>query len=88
VNREQGDFFGHSTWLEQARRAARSAGKNGKLVSIDDVRAVVGSPPTKDPRAMGSVFESWEWEPVDWIKSKRRECHSRPIQRWRLKEEM
>ena len=83
--REQGDFFGGNTWLEQAQRWARLAGADGTLVSADEVRAAVGSPPTRDPRAFGGVFQPWEWEPVEWRNSTRRECHNRPIRYWRLK---
>lgn len=72
-------------FIEEARAVARKLLKYRKSVTIDDVRAVLPPPEGVDPRVMGAVFKASEFESVGWTTSKRKECHKRPIQRFRLK---
>lgn len=37
-----------------------------------------------DPRVLGAVFKTKEWEVVEYCGSNRRECHGRPVARFRF----
>lgn len=66
-------------WLQSARAAARRLGASGKAITIDDVREVCPPPSDVDPRVMGAVFKHSEWTCTGHRRSRRRECHNRPV---------
>lgn len=66
-------------WLARARRVALELAKDGRLITVDDVRQVCPPPPDADPRVMGAIFAGKDWECVDYFRSGRRACHNRPI---------
>jgi hypothetical protein len=74
-----------AAWLERAREAARCLGADGRVVTIDDVRAVCPPPEGDDPRVMGAVFRTKHWECLGYARSARTTCHNRPIGIYRLK---
>lgn len=71
-------------WLKRARAVARMIGQGGRLVTVDDVRRLCPPPDRLDPRVMGAIFRTSEWERVDHCLSSRRTCHHRPIAVFRL----
>lgn len=74
-------------YLHDARETARQLLRKRDYVTIDDIRLVCPPPKGVDPRVMGAVFTPAEFEAIGWIRSSRSECHKRPIQRFRLKQE-
>ena len=70
---------------EHARRIAQERGR----VTIDDVRDALGDrlPRWVDLRCLGAVFASPEFECIGYTKSRRSECHHRPIGVFRLRED-
>jgi len=70
-------------FLEEARQVAKDLASGGNLVTVDDVRVHCPPPDNVDPRVMGAVFNSKEWEPVNYIRSTRSTCHKRPICQFR-----
>lgn len=70
-------------FLEEARQIARDLALGGKLVTIDDVRVQCPPPDNVDPRVMGAVFNTKEWEASGYIRSTRSTCHKRPICQFR-----
>lgn len=80
LERTRGDY------LQKARESARELLKHRNYVTIDDVREVCPPPQDVDPRVMGAVFKQVDFESVGWVHSTRRECHKRPIQRFRLRQ--
>lgn len=68
-----------SVWLAQARVAALKLGRQGRVVTIDDVRRVCPPPAGIDPRVMGAVFTRSDWEAVGFVNSTRTACHKRPV---------
>lgn len=73
-------------WLAQARDVARQLGRGGKPVTVDDVREKCPPPKGIDGRVMGAVFTRKEWTCVSYRRSERKECHSRPVGVFKLKE--
>ncbi|MEM1371941.1 MAG: hypothetical protein AAGG72_06910 [Pseudomonadota bacterium] len=71
-------------WLANARDAARNIAKRKGQCTADDVRQECPVPQGMDGRVMGAVFRSDEWVPGEFINSKRRTCHNRPIRVFRL----
>ena len=65
-------------WLRQAREFLHQQAI-GTQLTIDDVRDVAPPPVGVDPRIMGGVFSHQPWEVVGYKRSKRKECHTRPI---------
>jgi hypothetical protein len=60
------------SYLDSAKRAARELATNGKLVTIEDVRAKVGAPPEHvNPTLMGQVFRGKGWVKVGTINASR-----------------
>jgi len=74
-----------SEWLGQARAVARQLGQGGRIVTINDVRAQCPPPADVDPRIMGAVFLSKDWQLLSHERSSRRVCHNRPVGLFRLK---
>lgn len=64
-------------YLEEARAAALTL--KHKRITIDDVRELCPPPESIDPRVMGAVFNTPDWEAVGYVRSKRTTCHKRPI---------
>jgi hypothetical protein len=48
------------------------------------VRAACPPPSAVDPRVMGAIFNTPEWQKVGYCNSKRRACHKRPISIFQL----
>jgi len=72
--------------INAGRIIAKEIAREQGTVTIDDVRERLGVlPVTVDLRALGAVFKEPGWECVGYKKSKRRECHHRPIGVWRWK---
>lgn len=72
-------------YLADARHHAAMLAKDGRAISVDDVRRVCPPPKNIDGRIMGAIFRGQEWEPVAFFNSGRRTCHNRPIRLFRLK---
>lgn len=74
-------------YLEQARWHAEqiAALSNDGTVTTDDVWKACPPPMDMDPRVMGAVFRTKEWEAVGFVASVRPDCHARPIRVFRLK---
>lgn len=72
-------------WLAQARAVAWSLANKYGTVTIDQVRDHCPPPDSVDPRVMGAVFRTAEFESTgQHIKSARRTCHNRPVAVFRL----
>lgn len=69
-------------YLIKARSVAHKLAKKKKEITINDVREVCPPPPDVDPKVMGAVFKTKDWEPTGFHISKR--AHSRMIRTWRL----
>jgi extradiol dioxygenase family protein len=74
-------------WLTEGRAAARRIGIAKGEATINDVREVCPPPAGIDPRAMGAVFRTPDWESVGYQRSNRATCHNRPICIFRFKGE-
>ncbi len=73
-------------YLVRARRAAKTYAiylGPPRLVTVDDVRKECPPPPNVDPRVMGAIFNTPDWETVGYIRSARKACHTRPIAQFR-----
>jgi len=64
-------------WLIGARAVAKTIARMRGKVSADDLNEVYPPPKGVDPRIMGSVFSGFRC--VGYRKSRRAECHHRPI---------
>lgn len=73
-------------WLATARATARQLGRDGKVLTVDDVRAVTPPPPEVDPRVMAAVFTRKEWERLEYTQGSRAESHGRPVAKFRLRQ--
>ena len=71
-------------FLAKARKVAKMLGRDGRIVTINDVRAVISPPDDIDPRVMGAVFKTAEWQCVGYTGSSRRVCHGRPVAQFKL----
>jgi len=69
-------------YLIQARMVAHRIAKLKKVITINDVREVCPPPSEVDPRVMGAVFNTSDWEPVGFHLSAR--AHGRIVRKWRL----
>lgn len=71
-------------YIAQARVAAEMiAAEKDDTCTVDDVRAVCPPPEHVDGRVMGAIFNTPEWEFVQYERSRRDICHKRPIARFR-----
>lgn len=66
-------------FLAKARRVALQLGKKGRAVTINDVRVLCPPPENIDPRIMGAVFRTQDWDRLDYVSTNRRACHGRPV---------
>ena len=72
-----------SDYVHRARDVAYHIYLRQGFVTVDDVRAVLPPPKSKDTRVMGAIFRKRDgWLPTGTTPSKRKECHGRPIQRF------
>ena len=71
-------------YIAKARQTAVQLSESGRiLVTVNDVRALCPPPGDVDPRVMGSIFNTPEWEPAGFVNSDRTTCHARPIRQFR-----
>jgi hypothetical protein len=69
-------------YLIEARLiAVKLARKHGEI-TVNDVREKCPPPPEINPKVMGAIFNTKDWEPVGFHVSKR--AHNRIIRTWRL----
>lgn len=71
-------------FLETARAVARALAFERGEITIDDVREHCAPPEGVDPRVMGAVFRTDDFEAVGYRKSNRTTCHHRPVAVFRL----
>ena len=72
-------------YLAVAREAARWLLQERESITVNDVRAICPPPKEYDPRVMGALFRTKDFEPTgEFVRSNRNTCHNRPIQRFRL----
>ncbi len=67
---------GWAKWLSGVR-------SHSLLVTVDEVRKLCPPPDDIDPRVMGAIFNTSDWEWAGYIKSRRKACHGRPIAQFR-----
>lgn len=72
-------------WLAKARRIAHWLGKDGRIVTCDDVRKLRPIPKEIDGRVMGAVFKKSDWEKVGYTQTAVKTSHARPIAQFRLR---
>lgn len=76
----------HSDWLAEARSRALEIGRDGRSVTVDNVREELPPPEGVDPRVMGAIFRTSDWEAVGFVNSRRRLCHNRPIREFKRRD--
>ena len=76
------DRFEDRPWMERARLAAGNLCRTKHWATIDDVRAVVGPPPSAN--MAGGVFRTG-FVLVGYTTSSKPEGHGNKIGRWRLR---
>lgn len=74
-----------ASFLERARAAARRIALVQGELTVDDIRKVCPPPADVDPRVMGAVLKSSEFEAIGYRRSERRINHGRPIAIFRLR---
>jgi len=73
-------------WLEDARRSMRLHLRGGApYVTSDTVWKYCPPPKYLNPKILGSVFISPDFESVGFTRTKRKSSHGRIIQKFRLK---
>jgi hypothetical protein len=73
-------------WLAEARATAVSLAIQRGTVTIDDVRDHCPPPDDVDPRVMGAVFRTSDFESTGrHVRSVRRTCHNRPVMVFKLR---
>lgn len=75
-----------SAFLTMARKTAVkiAVSRLDRTVTVDDVRELCPPLEGLDPRLMGAIFRHKMFEPVGFENSTRRDCHYRPIRRFKL----
>jgi hypothetical protein len=76
----------HADWLAEARAYALRLGHDGRHLTVDDVRRHVPPPVNVDPRVMGAIFRTKDWEPLGFVLSARKLCHHRPVRVFRRRD--
>lgn len=74
-----------SVELERAREIARELTTNGRVISADDVQAVLAKEGVDLGNSAGSIFIGGEFEQVGYTKSKRVISHGNLLRTWRKK---
>lgn len=72
-------------YLWGARMYAAMLARTQEYVTVDDVRVFWPPPPNIDPRVMGAIFRTNDWEHGGYVNSTRATCHKRPIAQFRRK---
>lgn len=74
-------------WLAAARAWARQYARDGRTITINDVRTHGPAVPDGvDPRVCGAVFaDRAMWECLGYVRSGRRLSHGRPVAKFRLR---
>lgn len=66
------DSLSSRAYLEKAKAAAKDLASKDGLVTIEDVRNVVGAPPSHaNPTLMGQVFRGKDWVKVGTVNATR-----------------
>jgi hypothetical protein len=73
-------------YLAHARRIAAELGRDGRRITIDEVRDAAPPPKGIDPRVMGGVLTRSDWVKVGYANSGRKTCHGRPVAIFRRRE--
>lgn len=73
-------------YLAHARRIAAELGRDGRRITIDEVREKAPPPKGLDPRVCGAVFLRSDWVKVGYANSGRRTCHGRAVAIFRRRE--
>lgn len=77
----------HGDYLTAARAVARELAAKRDSITVNDVRKLCPVPEDKDPRVLGALFRHRDFEATgEFVRSSRKTCHNRPIQRFRLSE--
>ena len=72
-------------YLARARAAARELLATRESITVNDVRAVCPVPNGMEPRVMGAIFRTADFEATgEFVQSGRKTCHNRSIRRFRL----
>ena len=86
---EQAEAHADKQWLEEARRVVWALIRAGQPFTTDDVwdRLDALDVHTHEPRALGAVLRAASRAGLvvnsgAYVKSRRPECHSRPVPRW------
>jgi hypothetical protein len=72
-------------YLAEAQLMALRLGRDGKVLTVDDVRRVLPVPKGVDGRVLGHAFPRNEWERLGYGPGTRRVSHGRPLcsfRRW------
>lgn len=73
-----------SEYLIEARSVAHKLAKERVIITIDDVRSACPPPADINPKVMGAVFNTRDWQTAGFCATARKEAHGRPIRKWRL----
>lgn len=72
-------------YLAEARAVARHLAASRQWITADDIHEVCPVPAGIDPRILGSAFpKSDGWIPGNYVASRRKINHKRPVRLWRL----
>lgn len=74
----------HADYIAEARGVLMRLSKIKELVSSDDLHRAFPLPPWVHPNAVGAVFASKMFEPVDFVRSTRPSSHGRMIRLYRV----
>lgn len=79
------NLLSSAEYLRRAKAAALDLGQGGKTVTIEQVRAKVGPPPSHTPpQLMGQVFRGKVWVKVGVTNAERETANSRRISTFKL----
>lgn len=70
-------------FIRQARELATELGRDGRVLTVNDLRERLEIPAGVDPRVMGVVFKTAEWRALGYGPSDRRISHGRPVMLFR-----
>ncbi len=78
----------HHTDLRLAREIALELGRNGQIVTADDIRRVLAErwPDIEPGNWLGAVWERKVWAPVGFAYSRTKGSHGNRIVQWRIKQ--
>lgn len=71
-------------YLAEARATAIRLLETHDSITVNDVRELCPPPSSMDPRVMGAIFRTADFEATgEFVLSSRSTCHKRPIQKFR-----